>query len=79
MSGYYLELLAAKTYIIKNNEGAIVSEAPLFKDDALKQLAKLNGVKEETPKKKASKPKKEKKVEKKEEKNDEQKERDMDD
>ena len=78
MSDYYLELLAAKTYIIKNNEGAIVSEAPLFKDDALKKLAELNGVKGETPKKKEKKPKKEKKA-KKEEKNDEQEERDMDD
>ena len=44
MSGYYLELLAAKTYIIKNNKGAIVSEAPLSKDDALNKLAELNGV-----------------------------------
>ena len=79
MSGYYLEQLAAKTYIIKNNKGAIVSEAPLSKDDALNKLAELNGVKKEAPKKKASKPKKEKKVEKKEEKNDKQEERDMDD
>ena len=76
MSDYYLELLTGTTYNIKDDKGAIINAAPLFKDEAIKELAKLKGVK--TPKKQATKPKKEKKA-KKEEKNDEQEERDMDD
>jgi len=76
MSGYYLELLTATTYNVKNSEGAIVNDAPLPKLEAYEVLEGLNNTKPAPePKKMASKPKKAKK----EEKNDKQEERDMDD
>ena len=75
MSGYYLELLTAKTYNVKNSEGAVVNDAPLPKLEAYGVLEGLNNTKPVPKPKKAKKPKKEK-VETEEE-NDQ--ERNMDD
>ena len=61
MSGYYLELLTATTYNVKNSEGAVVNDAPLPKLEAYDVLEGLNNTKPAPkPKKKAKKPKKEK-------------------